>query len=100
METLDQALARLGRKGFDRDCRARADGQLALAGDDAVAPEDLQVVEVVRFEGESDPSDESLLLALESPDGRIRGTFLAAFGPRVEPATAAVMERLRSGGPD
>jgi hypothetical protein len=94
METLREALARLERRGFRRAFRATPDGELEVAGEPALAPETLVVEETVRFEGESNPEDEAVLLALRSRDGRIRGTFVATYGPQMEPACAEVMHRL------
>lgn len=94
METLREALARLERRGFRSAFRAMSDGTLELDGETAIAPEALVVEETVRFEGESDPEDQAVLFALRSRDGRIRGTFIAAYGPQIEPACAAVVHRL------
>jgi hypothetical protein len=46
-----------------------------------------------RFEGESNPDDESILLALVCRCGT-RGQFTAAFGPDTPRADAAVLVRL------
>ncbi len=51
------------------------------------------LVDVVRFEGTSDPSDESVIFALCSPEGE-RGLFVATYGPHMEADRVAVVERL------
>lgn len=94
METLREALARLERDGFGRAFRATREGALEAPGVAPLAPESLVVEETVRFEGESDPQDEAVLFALRTRDDRVRGTFLASFGPHVEPDCAAVIQRL------
>jgi len=94
METLREALSRLEKRGFCHAFRATSKGELEVRGEPAFAPETLVVEETVRFEGESDPEDQAVLLALRSRDGRIRGTFVASYGPQMEPACAAVMHRL------
>ena len=94
METLREAIRRLETRGFRDALRARPDGLLYRGRDELVAPEELIVEETVRFEGESDPADESILFALRSRDGRVRGTFLATYGTRIDPGSAAVLERL------
>jgi hypothetical protein len=48
----------------------------------------------VRFEGQSDPDDSAVLFALATPDDRFRGTFVAAYGPQMDAATAAAVEGL------
>jgi hypothetical protein len=94
METLREALERLGQRGFASSFRARPGGLLELPGESPVAPETLVVEEVVRFEGASDPADEAVLFALRSPDGRMRGTFVTSYGARTEPASAEAVHRL------
>lgn len=40
--------------------------------------------------------DESVLFALRSRDGGLRGTFVAAYGPQLEPDTVAAVEGLEA----
>lgn len=94
METLHEAVARLEGCGFVAQLRALPDGRLR-AGDAAPrSAEAFEVVEVVRFEGVSDPEDESVLLALRSRDGEVAGTLVATYGPQTDPDTAEVLQRL------
>jgi hypothetical protein len=94
METLREALARLERRGFEKAFRATSEGELEIPGEPPLSPETLVVEETVRFEGESDPEDEAVLFALRSRDGRLRGTFVATYGPQTDPACGEVMRRL------
>lgn len=94
METLSEALARLERLGFRDSLRARPGGLLGVGRGEILSPETLVIEEIIRFEGQSDPDDEAVLFALRSFDGRVRGTFVAAYGVPTDPDCAAVMERL------
>jgi hypothetical protein len=58
------------------------------------APEDVQLDAVYRFEGVSDPDDESILFAISMPCGH-RGTLPAAYGKDTAPDVAGVVKRLR-----
>jgi hypothetical protein len=58
------------------------------------APEDVEVDEVYRFEGPSDPADESILFAISMPCGH-RGTLPAVYGKDTAPDVADVVTRLR-----
>ncbi len=94
METLSEAIARLEARGF-RDSFQPADGNLrALGAERAFAPAALVVEEVVRFEGESDPSEQAILFALRSPAGDVRGTFVAGYGVLTDPASAEIVRGL------
>lgn len=94
METLRQAIERLAERGYSRSFRANRDGTLSV-GDTVFESEALVVDEVVRFEGASDPADASILFALSTSDGAIRGTFNAAYGPAADARSASVIHRLR-----
>jgi hypothetical protein len=95
METLREALERLVRLGYVDEFSADGEGLRSRATGAIAAPETFRVDEVVRFEGESDPSDESAVFALRpSGDGR-RGTYTVAFGTLMDAADAEMVRRLR-----
>ena len=48
-----------------------------------------------RFEGNSDPGDEAIVLGLRYPDTDIRATLVSAFGHGADPATAEFFRQLR-----
>lgn len=98
METLQQAVHRLEGRGFTGAFRAVAGGQLEMRASDGtsrpkLSAERMTVEEVVRFEGQSDPGDEAVIFALCTPD-RERGLFVATYGPQMDAACVAVVERL------
>jgi len=43
-------------------------------------PEDVRIANFFRFEGASDPADNSILYAIETNDG-VKGTLIDAYGP-------------------
>ncbi len=43
------------------------------------SPHDLQIVKLHRFEGESDPSDSSIVYAVKGKDG-LKGVIISAYG--------------------
>jgi hypothetical protein len=94
METLRCAVDRLERAGYAGALQARPDGFVEVETGRVFAPEALIVDEIVRFEGESDPGDEAVLFALRSPDGSVRATFVATYGPSADPVSAPLIRRL------
>jgi hypothetical protein len=94
METMTAAVARLRAGGYVSELSATEDGRLLChscgVSDD---PEVMAVHEIVRFEGESNPDDEAILVALQCTCGQ-RGLYSAAFGPDTPPEDAAVLRRL------
>jgi hypothetical protein len=93
-ETLTDAIQRLRGEGYLADLSATEDGNLIChsCGQtfDALA---LTIDHTVRFEGDSNPDDEAILLAVRCPDGCM-GLFSAGFGPSAAPEEAAVLRRL------
>lgn len=94
METLTQAMARLRAEGYVEDFSASDSGELQCGRCGArQAPEHMSVDITVRFEGDSNPDDEAILLAL-SCEGGDRGLYASAFGADTPPADAQVLRRL------
>ena len=97
METVLAATQRLRDAGFTVDFAATATGQLRCSACGFEHdPETLRVDEVVRYEGVSDPSDETILLALRSDRGCC-GVYTAAFGSDTSEADVAALHRLPRG---
>ena len=71
------------------------EGGLRIAGTDRrLRPEDVSIRDYYRFEGTSDPSDMSVIYALEAHDGT-KGTLIDAFGTYADPLIANVIDRIR-----
>lgn len=94
-DTLLDALNGLRSRGFTADFNLEANGIRSLGDGSHIDPATLEVVEFYRFEGESDPDDEAVVFALESPQGRIRGVLVSAFGPYCEPLPEQFIAKLR-----
>lgn len=80
METMLDASSRLQNLGFTTNLSAAPRGRLRCATCGATFDAtDSTVVEIIRFEGESNPDDEEILVALIAPCGH-RGLFSCAYG--------------------
>ena len=94
METVLEASTRLRTSGFATDLSASPHGRLrCLACGTVVDAASCTVVDIVRFEGESNPDDEAILLALISPCGH-RGLFSCAYGQTIEADDTDVLRAL------
>ena len=78
--TETEAITDLKRRGFTANLEYLDNTFRAVDNGKAFKAEELTIVERHRFEGASDPDDESVVYAIESRDG-IRGTLVDAFGP-------------------
>lgn len=94
METILEASERLRRRGYAGDFSATDEGLLRCQGCGTNhEPAELEIHEVVRYEGASNPDDEEILFALECGCGR-RGLYVSAFGPGVGTGDVAVLRKL------
>ena len=94
METLTDAMARLRADGYRIDFSATDGGQLRCGACGVRGnPEAMAIHATVRFEGDSNPDDEAILLALACACGCL-GQYSAAFGPDTPADDAEVLRRL------
>lgn len=94
METLTQAMQRLRGNGFVHDLQATLGGQLRCGTCGSLSdPESATIAETIRFEGDSNPDDEAILIAIVCPGGCL-GQFSSAFGPTASAPDTEVLQRL------
>lgn len=94
METLTEASRRLRSIGYTAEFSASPEGDLRCRScGTRQAPEGIEIRETVRFEGDSNPDDEAILLALSCAEGCL-GQYSAAFGPGIPEADVLVLHRL------
>lgn len=94
METLTDAMIRLRAEGYRHDFSATDDGELACGEcGTSTPPEEMAVRAMVRFEGDTNPDDQAILVALACECGCL-GQFSSAFGPTIAAEDAEVLRRL------
>ena len=79
--------------GFDADFEVRGD-DLVVVGHGRVDPATVHIDAQYRFEGASDPDDESVVFGLHDPATGVRGVLVSAYGPAASPAEAFVLSTL------
>jgi len=94
MESIAEALQRLAEAGYVDEYRAEAQGLRSRATGILLSPGAFLVDEIVRFEGDSDPSDESAVFALTSTADGAKGTYTVAFGTLMDGLDADVVRHL------
>jgi len=78
MTTLSEVLEKLRLKKMDSEFRWE-NGYFTAGKQKNYTPEDLVILKTCRFEGQSDPSDSSILYIIKATDGLI-GYSLNAYG--------------------
>lgn len=94
MDTVTEAVARLRRAGFEHEVDVHQ-GRVQFRFDGTWHPAAVvDVEEIERFEGTSDPGDEMIVLGVRDERTGRRGVLTAAYGPDTEPDTAACLRDL------
>lgn len=93
MKTLALCLNKLVLDGYEEDFKAIENGFLALHKEKVYTPEEVCVVNFFRFEGASDPADNSIIYVIETNDN-LKGTLVDAYGPYSDPRVNKVIEKV------
>lgn len=80
MKTMASCLNKLVLDGYEEDFKAAENGLLGLHNEKIYSPQEIHVVNFFRFEGASDPGDNSIIYVIETNEG-IKGTLVDAYGP-------------------
>lgn len=75
--TVTEALKRLREKGFTIDYNLGENCITCKSG--SFAPADFEIVEVYRYEGQTDPADEATVYGIESNTG-LKGVLVTGYG--------------------
>ncbi len=78
MDTLTDIINELNKKGYTEDFRAGENHLEGLVSKKKFNPEELLIVESHRFEGMTDPADETVCFAMEASDGT-KGTLVMSY---------------------
>jgi|SRR5579862_8308114 len=93
-ETLSDVVDRLTASGYTDDFRAEADGLRAMPSGCVHTPETLDIDEVVRFEGLTNPDDEAIVFALRCRTHGTKGTYVTSYGPQMVSCDADMVAGL------
>ncbi len=61
-----------------------------------LSPDEFQIDKVYRFEGESNPDDQSILYAISAPKFALKGTLVNGYGISSDEKTSKLIERLET----
>lgn len=92
--SLLDVLAELRAEGWTTDFSATVGGLHCSACHELHHPEQARIDRIARFEGASDPDDETILVALSCTHCGARGALVASYGPSASPEDADVLVRL------
>lgn len=93
MKSLADCINKAIQDGYTEDFKVNERGMLSLHNERLYQPENIQVNNFYRFEGASDPADNSILYLIETADG-IKGTLADAYGAYADPAVSKFMDEV------
>ena len=93
-DTVTDTLKELKRKGYTVDFNIAFDKIICSGNNICLNPNEFEIVEVYRFEGDSNPADEDVVYAIESKDGQIKGTMSSAYGMYAETILTEMIQKL------
>ncbi len=93
--TLVGLLAELRADGFTEDVQVGDDGALTFGScGHRVAAEDVELLELRRIEGSSDPGDEAAVLGLRCHSCGSLGVAIVRYGPEAGPGDVIVLQHI------
>lgn len=91
--SLSVAIRDLQQKGFTEDFNLVADGIESKSLKKQWKAGDLEVIKFYRFEGMSDPGDNTILYLIETKDGR-RGLLVDIYGAEIGDISSEMIKKL------
>lgn len=90
-DTVSEAVNGLKKRGFDLDFNL--DENCLVCNTDKFYINNFEIVEVHRFEGNTDPSDEAVVYAIESNTGK-KGVLVNGYGISADTMTSDMAKKL------
>lgn len=90
-----QAINELKKRGYTEDFNLQEN--CIICKGQKLSADEFEIKEVYRFEGDSDPADEAIVLGIESSNG-LRGVLVNGYGYSSEPLADEIERKLRVDG--
>ena len=93
-DTLSEAVNDLHARGYSDELTLHDACVVCNGTNTALHPDDFTIDEFHRFEGESNPSDESIVYAISSSKHHVKGVLINGFGPSAATLNQAMVAKL------
>lgn len=98
-DTVTEAVKGLKERGFTIDFNIAFDKLICSQNKHCLQPDEFEIVEIHRFEGDSNPDDEDVVYAVEAKEGTLKGVITSAFGPYADPVSTSIIQKLSINNP-
>jgi hypothetical protein len=92
-DTVSEAINDLKERGYTLDFNLETDKVVCNALPLELKPDEFEITETYRFEGESNPDDEAIVYAIESKHGH-KGVLVNGFGPSADTVSNEIVKKL------
>lgn len=93
-ETVTEAIDQLRKQGFTIDFNLE-ENHIAYHPE-KFGPDEFDIVEVYRYEGDTDPADEATVYGIESKSG-LKGILVTGFGTSSDTISDTLLKKLGAG---
>lgn len=93
-DTVVAALNGLKARGYNINFNIAFDKLMCSENKTCLNPNEFEIVEVHRFEGNTNPGDEDVVYAVESINGNIKGVVTSAYGVYADTASTEMIRKL------
>jgi hypothetical protein len=89
--TVSEAISQLQKKGFTIDFNLKEN---SIVYHDEKFHTNFEIVDVYRYEGDTDPADEAVVYAIQSKTG-LKGILVTGYGPSIDSDTVEILRKLQ-----
>jgi hypothetical protein len=94
--TLSETINGLIKLGYSHDFNIQEECLVCHQKNIILSPDDFQIDNVYRFEGASDPEDQSILYAISSTRFDIKGILVNGYGISSDETSSKLIEKLQT----
>ena len=96
-DTVSEAVNELAKRGYNTDFELMTEKECLVChqSSTSLSPEEFEIDEIHRFEGDTDPGDEMIVYAISSEKYSMKGVVINAYGMYSDPAISKIVEKLK-----
>ena len=94
-DTLVEAINGLKKQGYTEDFNLKQNCIECRNGDYKIFHDEFHIDKFFRFEGNTDPADESIVYAISSPKYKLKGVLVNGYGTSSESLTNEMLDKLK-----
>lgn len=95
-QTVSEAMNELAKRGYTTDFSILVEKECLVCNQTAkqLDPDEFEIDEIYRFEGNTDPGDEMIVYAISSVKNTIKGIVINAYGMYSDSSVSKIVSKL------